>query len=67
MTRDHMGSDGTYTINSDSSIHHRKKDGTTAHYLSTLQIKNLSDQMEVERIIREEKEKKRRSSSFGSI
>jgi len=67
MTKDYMGFDGTYTVHGDHSIDHRKKDGTTAHYMSTFEIKNLSDQMEVERIIRKEKEKKRQSGSFGSI
>lgn len=56
----YMGFDGEYTIMSEISIEHRKKDGTRKTYFSTFEIKNLSDRMEVERIIKEMKAKKNR-------
>lgn len=54
----YMGFDGEYTIMSETIIEHRKKDGTRKTYFSTIEIQNLSDRMEVERIIKEMKAKR---------
>ncbi|MDO9542351.1 MAG: hypothetical protein Q7J98_08515 [Kiritimatiellia bacterium] len=53
-----IGFDGEYTIMSKTSIEHRKKDGTRKTYFSAFEIQNLSDRMEVERIIKEMKVKR---------
>ena len=58
--KSYMGFDGEYTIMGKSSIEHRKKDGTRKSYMSTMEIKNLSDQMEVDRIIKKQEEDDRR-------
>ena len=56
----YMGFDGEYTIMSEISIEHKKKDGTRKDYFSTFEIKNLNDRMEVERVIKEIYAKKNR-------
>ena len=60
----YTGFDGDYMIMSEHSIDHHKRDGTTVHYMSTIEIKDFSDKVAIEKIIKEQKEKKR--APFGS-
>ena len=62
MMKTYMGFDGEYTILGKANIEHRRKDGTRKTYMSTMEIKNLSDQMEVERIIKNEEKRNARKS-----
>ncbi len=67
MSRTHVGLDGTYSITSDRSIDHHRKDGTTCHYTGVWQIPSTIDRMDVERLFKEEREKEERANDIFPI
>jgi len=48
-----FGLDGEYTVWSRMQIEHRKTDGTTVTYGSTMEIHDLSDRRKIEEYLKE--------------
>ena len=48
------GLDGEYTVWSKIQIEHKKRDGTTVTYSSTMEIKDLGDKRKVEQYLKDQ-------------
>ena len=48
-----FGLDGVYTVWSKIQIEHKKRDGSTVTYSSTMEIKDLGDKRKVEQYLKE--------------
>ena len=49
-----FGLDGVYTVFSKFQIEHKKRDGTTVTYSSTMEIKDLGDRRKVEQYLKDQ-------------